>query len=78
MSKPKGALRYTDKTTGRPVLDVPKDMLAAAYGLPRTHTSKRAEERWVQGACGAGKGDMQRPRNKKKFDDNYDKIDWSK
>jgi hypothetical protein len=26
----------------------------------------------------AGKGDKQRPTDKKKYNDNYDKIDWGK
>lgn len=63
MSKQKGALRYTDKESGRPVLDIPKDMLAAHLGMSRSATSRRAESRWMQGATGAGKGDMPRPRD---------------
>ena len=66
MSKQKGALRYTDPASGRPVIDIPKDMLGAHLGLSRSKTAKRAEERWKQGATGAGKGDMPRPRDTEK------------
>jgi len=76
--KQRGALRYTDKATGRPVIDVPKEMVAAHIGKTSSRTARRAVSRWHQGAHGSGKGDMQRPRNKEKFDANYDKIDWSK
>ena len=74
MSKQKGALRYTDPASGRPVIDIPKDMLGAHLGKTRSHTSKRAEERWKQGATGAGKGDMPRPRNKTKYDEGYERT----
>lgn len=75
----KGALRYTDKASGRPVIDIPKDMLGAHLGRNQSKTQRRAISRWKQGAMGeAGKGDMQRPRDKVKFDANFDKIDWSK
>lgn len=77
MSKPKGALRYTDKATGRPVIDIPKDMLGAHLGIPRSHTARRAEERYMNNVTGAGKGDMRRPENKSAFDVGYDRIDWS-
>lgn len=77
MSKQKGALRYTDPASGRPVIDIPKDMLGAHLGMPRSATSRRAEMRWKQGATGAGKGDMPRPTTPK-WGDNYDKIDWTK
>lgn len=68
MSKPKGALRYTDPDSGRPVIDIPKDMLAAHLGVSRSSTSVRAEQRWTQGATGVGKGDMPRPRDKDRSD----------
>lgn len=64
MSKHKGALRYTDKATGRPVFDMPKDMLGAALGQTRSHTARRAEERYMNNVNGAGKGDMRRPSDK--------------
>jgi hypothetical protein len=58
----KGALRYTDKATGRPVIDFPKEMIGAAYGRTESKTARRARSRWNQGAMNAGKGDMPRPR----------------
>ena len=58
----KGALRYTDKATGRPVIDFPKEMIGAAYGRTESKTARRARSRWTQGAMNAGKGDMPRPR----------------
>ncbi len=66
--KQRGALRYTDKDTGRPVLDFPKEMIGAAYGQSSSRTAKRAVSRWNQGAMNQGKGDMQRPQNKEKAD----------
>ena len=61
--KERGVARYTDKATGRPVIDVPKEMLAAHYGLPQpSKTAARAKSRWEQLAMNAGKGDMPRPR----------------
>lgn len=74
MSKHKGALRYTDKATGLPVFDMPKDMLGAALGKTRSHTARRAEERYMNNINGAGKGDMRRPHNKEKFDDGWDRT----
>lgn len=71
MSKPRGALRYTDPESGRPVIDIPKDMLAAHLGIPRSSTAKRAEERWTQGAIGVGKGDMPRPQDKERADEGW-------
>lgn len=74
MSKQKGALRYTDPASGRPVIDIPKDMLAAHLGKTRSATSRRAESRWTQGAVGAGKGDMPRPQDKTKYDEGYERT----
>lgn len=68
MSKHRGALRYTDPESGRPVIDIPKDMLGAHLGLSRSKTAIRAEERWTQGALGVGAGDMRRPEDKTKAD----------
>lgn len=66
--KQRGALRYTDKATGRPVIDFPKEMIGAAQGLSSSRTAQRAVSRWNQGAMNQGKGDMQRPQNKEKAD----------
>ncbi len=74
MSKQKGALRYTDKATGRPVIDIPKDMLGAHLGLSRSHTARRAEERYMNNVNGAGKGDMRRPEDKTKFDEGWERT----
>lgn len=71
----KGALRYTDKASGRPVIDIPKDMLGAHLGRNRSRTQKRAEARWKQGAMGeAGKGDMRRPSSPNSDPDAWLKI----
>ncbi len=77
MSKHKGALRYTDKATGRPVFDIPKDILAAHLGINRSATSKRAESRWMQGAHGAGKGDMKRPQSPQQKDSADENWLWA-
>ncbi len=71
MSKERGAKRYTDPASGRPVIDISKDMLAAHLGKPRSKTAVRAESRWTQGAVGAGKGDMPRPRDKERSDEGW-------
>ena len=63
MSKHKGVNRYTDKATGRPVIDVPKEMIGAWAGKTPSRTASRAVSRWQQGAGNAGKGDMPRPRD---------------
>ena len=62
MSKHKGVNRYTDPATGRPVIDVPKEMIGAWAGKTSSRTADRAVSRWHQGAHGAGKGDMPRPQ----------------
>ena len=70
----RGAFRYTDKATGRPVIDFPKEMVGAYYGLPSSKTAKRAVSRWNQGAMNQGKGDMPRPQTpvqKKRADDSW-------
>lgn len=74
MSKHKGVDRYTDKATGRPVFDMPLDMLGASFGRSQTKTQRRARSRWHQGAHGAGKGDMPRPQDKTKYDEGYERT----
>ena len=64
----KGLNRFTDKATGRPVIEVTKEQLGAHYGLSSSRTAKRAVSRWNQGAMNQGKGDMQRPQNKERAD----------
>ena len=68
MMKQKGVLRYTDKATGRPVMDVPKEMLGAWLGKTSSRTARRSVSRWNQGAMNQGKGDMYRSQNKEKAD----------
>lgn len=71
MSKHKGVNRYTDKATGRPVIDVPKEMIGAWAGKTPSRTANRAVSRWHQGSHGAGKGDMPRPGNKRNIDESW-------
>lgn len=58
----KGALRYRDPVTGQKVIDFPKEMIGAAYGLSESRTARRGRSRWTQGAMNQGKGDMPRPQ----------------
>ena len=58
----RGVKRYTDPATGRPVIDVPKEMIGAWAGKTPSQTARRAVSRWNQGAMNAGKGDMPRPK----------------
>ena len=78
----KGVLRYTDKATGRPVIDVPKEMIAAWVGKTPSRTARRAVSRWNQGALNEGKGDMQRSQDRTKANLGWlatycDRYKWS-
>ena len=70
----RGVKRYTDPATGRPVIDVPKEMIGAWAGKNPSRTANRAVSRWTQGAMNAGKGDMPRPCNKAKQDESWLRI----
>lgn len=71
MTRQRGVNRYTDPATGRPVIDVPKEMIGAWAGKTPSRTANRAVSRWNQGAMNAGKGDMPRPANKAALDEGW-------
>lgn len=70
------ATTYTDKATGRPVVDFSKEEVAGALGASISATSKRAMSRQKRASMGApGKGDRPRPiADKRRYDENYERI----
>lgn len=61
--------KYTDPSSGRPVVDFSKEEVAAHLGMPISRSSKRAMARQQQNS---GKGDTPRPMgNKMQFDESY-------